>query len=131
MAISSYGTTLKWGASAEAVAKVVDIKDFADLIGDPNNLETTDLSKRAQTFIAGILQSNTISFTCNYTKEDFNACKQDENKPLHYEITFQDGSGFKWQGQHTLGFSGKGVDEVLEFTINILPSSEITFDLGA
>lgn len=33
MAISSFGVTLKWGASAEALTKVVDIKDFPDLIG--------------------------------------------------------------------------------------------------
>ena len=33
MAISSYGVSLKWGESAETVAKVVDIKDFGDLIG--------------------------------------------------------------------------------------------------
>ena len=33
MAISSFGVALKWGESAEAVVKVVDIKDFGDLIG--------------------------------------------------------------------------------------------------
>ena len=33
MAINTYGITLKWGASADAAAKVVDIKDFPDLIG--------------------------------------------------------------------------------------------------
>ncbi len=33
MAISSYGVVLKWGADASSVQKVVDIKDFPDLIG--------------------------------------------------------------------------------------------------
>lgn len=33
MAISSYNCVLKWGESAETVAKKVDIKDFPDLIG--------------------------------------------------------------------------------------------------
>ena len=33
MSISTYGVTLKWGESAEAVAKIVDIKDFPDMIG--------------------------------------------------------------------------------------------------
>lgn len=33
MAINTYGITLKWGESESAVAKVVDIKDFPDLIG--------------------------------------------------------------------------------------------------
>ena len=43
MAINTYGITLKWGTSAEATEKVVDIKDFPDLIGEPELLETTTL----------------------------------------------------------------------------------------
>ena len=34
MAISTFGVVLKWGTTADAVAKVVDIKDFPDLIGE-------------------------------------------------------------------------------------------------
>ena len=33
MALNTYGVSLKWGESADAVAKVVDIKDFPDMIG--------------------------------------------------------------------------------------------------
>lgn len=33
MALSTFGVRLLWGASADAAAKVVDIKDFPDLIG--------------------------------------------------------------------------------------------------
>ena len=33
MAINTYGITLKWGETSEAATKVVDIKDFPDLIG--------------------------------------------------------------------------------------------------
>ena len=33
MAISTYLATLKWGETASAVAKVIDIKEFPDLIG--------------------------------------------------------------------------------------------------
>lgn len=131
MAISSYNTILKWGESAETVAKVVDIKEFGDLIGDPNTIETTTLSDSAQTFIAGIRTSDTIQFTCNYTKEDFASCQGDENKPLFFALEFQDGSSFAWEGQFTLGVTGKGVDEALEFTINVLPSSAVTFNAGA
>lgn len=127
MAISSYGVTLKWGASAEAAEKKVDIKDFGDLIGDPNMLETTTLSDRQATNIPGILSSDTIPFTCNYTSKDFATCKADEGKELYYALEFSDGSSFTWQGQHILGLPGKGVDEVLEFTINSIASSPVTF----
>lgn len=127
MAISSYGISLMWGETADAVAKVVDIKDFPDMIGDPNMIETTHLGDSQQTFIPGIRQSDTLSFTANYSKADFTAVHNDENKPLHYALTFSDGSKFTWQGQHTCGIPGKGVDEVIEFTINIAASTPVEF----
>lgn len=127
MAISSYGVELKWGTSAETVAKVVDIKDFPDLIGDPNMLETTHLCDNQQTFIPGIRQADTLSFTANYTKDDFGKVYEQEGTALFYELAFSDGSAFTWQGQHTCGVPGKGVDEVIEFTINIAASTPVVY----
>ena len=65
MAISTYGISLKWGDTADNVAKVVDIKDYPDLIGDPNLLETTTLSDSQVTNIPGIRSSDSLTFTCN------------------------------------------------------------------
>ena len=127
MAINTYGVSLKWGESAEAVAKVVDIKDFPDMIGDPEMLETTTLSDAQVTNIPGIKGSDMLTFTCNYTKADFTAVNADAEKPLHYALEFSDGSKFTWQGQHTCGLPGKGVNEVVEFTINIAASSPVEF----
>ena len=127
MAISTYGVQLQWGESADSVAKVVDIKDFPDMIGDPNLLETTTLSDSQQTNIPGIKSSDTLSFTFNYTKEDFTKVKADEGKALYYALVFSDGSKFTWQGQHTCGLPGKGVDEVIEATINIAASTPVEF----
>ena len=127
MAINTYGVSLKWGESAENVAKVVDIKDFPDMIGDPEMLETTTLSDAQVTNIPGIKGSDMLTFTCNYTKTDFTAVNADAEKPLHYVLEFSDGSQFTWQGQHTCGLPGKGVNEVIEFTINIAASSPVVF----
>ena len=127
MAISTLGVTLKMGTSAEALEKVVDIKDFPDLIGDPNMLETTTLSDAAVTNIPGIRSSDMLTFTCNYTKADFTAVNEQANTPLHYALEFSDGSKFTWQGQHTCGVPGKGVNEVIEFTINIAASTPVEF----
>ena len=124
--ISSFGVTLKWGESAEAVAKIVDIKDFGDLIGETNLIEVTTLSDSQVVNIPGIRSSDSIPFTCNYTKADFDKVYADEGKPLYYELEFSDGSAFVWQGQHTVGVPGKGVDEVLEFTINCAASTPVT-----
>lgn len=125
MAISTYLATLKWGATADAVAKVVDIKDFPDLMGEPNMLETTTLSDAAQTFIPGIKSMDIMAFTYNYTKADFDKVKADEGKPLFYELAFSDGSAFVWQGSHVATLPGKGVDEVIEAGISIAPSTTV------
>ena len=131
MAINTYGITLKWGESAEAVEKVVDIKDFPDMIGEPEMLETTTLSDAQVTNIPGIKSSDTLTFTCNYTKADFTAVNSDAEKLLYYALEFSDGSKFTWQGQHSCGLPGKGVNEVVEFTINIAASSPVEFNAGA
>ncbi len=127
MAISTYGVELKWGESAEAATKVVDIKDFPDLIGDPNLLETTTLSDAQQTNIPGIKSADILSFTCNYTSADFATVNDAANKEQYYVLAFSDGSQFSWKGQHTCGLPGKGVDEVIEFTINIAASTSVEF----
>lgn len=131
MAISTFGVSLKWGESANSVAKVVDIKDFPDLIGDPNLLEVTTLSDSMQTNIMGIASADLLSFTANYTSADFAAVRKDEKKPMFYELAFSDGSKFTWSGQHTCGLPGKGVDEVIEFTINIAASTPVEFVAAA
>ena len=131
MAISSYNVVLKSGTSATQLDKLVDIKDFPDLIGTPNLLETTTLSDSQQTYINGVKSADLMTFTFNYTKEDFQKVKTTEGKPMFYELEFSDGSTFSWQGQHTVGLPGKGVDEVLEATINIAPSTPVAFDAGA
>ena len=131
MAISSYNVVLKSGTSADALTKLVDIKDFPDLIGEPNMIETTTLSDGMQTYIPGIKTADMMTFTFNYTKEDFQKVKAAEGTVQFYSLEFSDGSTFTWQGQHTVGLPGKGVDEVLEATINIAPSTEVAFDAGA
>ena len=127
MAMNTYGVRLLWGETADAVEKVVDIKDFPDMIGDPEMLETTTLSDAQVTNIPGIKGSDMLTFTCNYTKADFTAVNADAEKSLHYALEFSDGSKFTWQGQHTCGLPGKGVNEVIEFTINIAASTPVVF----
>lgn len=127
MAINTYGVELHWGATEDAVAKVIDIKDFPDLISDPELLETTTLSDAQVTNIPGIKGSDMLTFTYNFTKEDFTKVEADANKALHYALVFSDGSKFTWEGQHTSGLPGKGVNEVIEATVNIAASTAVTF----
>lgn len=127
MAISTQGVTLKWGTSATSLSKVVDIKDFPDLGGAPEVLETTTLSDDIQTYIMGIQGSGMMEFTCNYTKDDFDEVMKDANKDLYYALEFGDKGDegiFEWQGQHIAWVVGAGVNAVTEFKIGIAPSTK-------
>ena len=129
MAISTQGVTLKWGASGANLTKVVDIKDFPDLGGAPEVLETTTLSDQIQTYIMGIQGSDMMEFTCNYTKATFETVLQDANKNLYYNLEFGNTGSegiFEWQGQHTAWVVGAGVNAVTEFKIGIAPSTKPT-----
>ena len=127
MAISTQGVTLKWGSTSSGVKNVIDIKDFPDLGGAPEVLETTTLSDDIQTYIMGIQGSGMMEFTCNYTKEDFDEVMKDANKDLYYALEFGDEGDegiFEWQGQHTAWVVGAGVNAVTEFKIGIAPSTK-------
>jgi hypothetical protein len=126
-AISTYGVTLKWGDSATSLTKKIDIKDFPDLGGAPEMLETTTLSDAAQTFILGIQSLSSMEFTANYTKEDFEDVEEDANTDLYYALEFGNSGDegiFKWQGQHSVYVVGAGVNAVTEMKIVIAPSTK-------
>ncbi len=127
MAISTYGVTLKWGTSPGSLAKKVDIKNFPDLGGAPELIETTTLSDAMQTFINGVQSAGEMAFTCNYTKEDYLAVKADEGKKLYYALEFGENGDegvFEWEGEHTVYLTGAEVNAVVEMVISIAPSSK-------
>ena len=140
MAISTYKVFLmKKGSSDDTWSKLVDIKEFPDLGGEPEMLETTTLSDNMQTYIAGIQSLDGLTFTANYDKEDFQTLKALEGKEYDYAVWFggtgdagsltPDGSNgkFSFKGQLSVFPVGGGVNEVVDMSITIAPSTPITF----
>ena len=140
MAISTYKVFLMHkAAAAEAYTKLIDIKEFPDLGGEPEMLETTTLSDKMQTYIAGIQSLEGLSFTANYDKTDFAALKALEGKKETYAVWFggteaggvvtPDGSNgkFSFDGELSVYPVGGGVNEVVDMNITIAPSTVITF----
>ena len=129
MAINTYGITLRHKASGSTYTKLVDIKDFPDLGGSPEMLETTTLSDAMQTYIEGIQSSEALEFTANYTKTDYDALialKGDEESfAVYFGETGQNGI-FYFKGYLSVRVNGGGVNEVVGMTISIAPSTEIT-----
>lgn len=139
MAISTYKIFLmKKEDSEETWEKLIDIKDFPDLGGAPEMLETTTLSDPMQTYIPGIQSLDSLEFNANYTKEDFTKLKALEGAEHDYAVWFGgteagsvltptgDDGKFLFKGQLSVFPVGSGTNEVVGMTITIAPSTPIT-----
>lgn len=139
MAISTYKIFLMQ-KNTEAWEKLIDIKEFPDLGGTPEMLETTTLSDKMQTYIPGIQSIDALEFTSNYTLGEYKKLKALEGKDKEYAVWFggteagdtvtptgSDGK-FKFNGQLSVFPVGGGVNEVVDMTITIAPSTPISMD---
>lgn len=140
MAISTYKVFLMHKADgASEYTKLVDIKSYGDLGGSPENLETTTLSDRSQTYIPGIQSMEPLEFECNYDKADYAKLYALREKDLEYAVWFggeekPDGATptgengkFSFRGQLDVFVAGGGVNEVVGMTVTIAPSTVIAF----
>lgn len=128
---STIGTYLMKGTAGTppTYAKLCDIKDYPDLIGAPEALETTDLSKSARTYIEGLKANEQLTFTANYTESDFNTLNSLSGEQLLAVDFGTDGADgrFTFSGYVSVSIIGKGVNEVREMSIVITPTTEISF----
>lgn len=122
-------------------AKVVDIKDYPDMIGTPNMLDATTLSNTQEIQIAGIKRvGDGFQFTANYTLANYSRVKELEGNQYDYALWLggttegvPDGHNgkFSWTGDITAGFPGKGVDEVQDMSITASPSTDVVWSSGS
>ena len=137
MAISTYKVFLM-KKTESTYGKLIDIKDFPDLGGAPEMLETTTLSDGAQTYIRGIQSQDALEFTANYTKSDYDTLKALEGTELDLAVWFggtvangvatptgSDGK-YEFKGELSVFITGGGVNEVVGMTISIAPTTVIT-----
>ncbi|MEG1564129.1 MAG: hypothetical protein RR365_10455 [Bacteroides sp.] len=128
---------MKKGTTGDVYEKLINIKDFPDLGGAPEMLETTTLSDKMQTYIPGVQSLDALEFAANYTKEDYTKLKALEGITNEYAVWFggtetggvitptgADGK-FKFSGQLSAFPVGGGVNEVVGMTVTIAPSTPI------
>lgn len=137
MAISTYKVFLM-KKDAETYGKLVDIKDFPDLGGSPEMLETTTLSDKMQTYIPGIQSLDALEFTANYTKDEYTKLKALDGQELELAVWFggEEASGtltptgsdgkFNFKGYVSVFVTGGGTNEVIGMTVSVAPSTPIT-----
>lgn len=139
MAISTYKVFLMQ-KNLESYEKLIDIKDFPDLGGAPEMLETTTLTDRMQTYIPGIQSMDAMDFTANYTLEDYKKLKKLEGQELDLSVWFggteggatvtptgEDGK-FDFKGKLSVYPMGGGVNEVVDMGITVAPSTPIVLN---
>lgn len=139
MAISTYKTFLMMKKD-QTWEKVIDIKEFPDLGGAPELIETTTLSDKMQTNINGVQSLDALEFTANYTLADYKKLQALEDGEHEYAVWFggtetggvltpngEDGK-YKFTGQLAVYINGAGTNEVVEMTISIASSTVITAD---
>ena len=140
MASSSYKTFLM-KKNASNYEKLVDIKDYPDMMGSPELLEQTTLSDGMQTYIEGIMSSEALEFTINYDLDTYQTLVAMKGTETEFAVWFGgtesngtvtptgDEGKFNFKGCLSVRVVGKGVNEVREAIISIAPSTPIT--LGA
>lgn len=137
MATSSYKTFLMQ-KKENAYEKLVDIKDFPDLGGAPEMLETTTLSDPMQTYIEGIQSQDALEYTINYDLVTYQKLLAMKGTETEFSVWFggNEENGvvtptgtegkFNFKGYLSVRVVGKGVNEVKEAIISIAPSTPIT-----
>lgn len=137
MAISTYKVFLMQKQNT-TYEKLIDIKDFPDLGGSPEMLETTTLSDKMQTYIPGIQSLDALEFNANYTKADYAKIKALDGQELELAVWFggeesngtltpsgEDGK-FNFKGYVSVFVVGGGTNEVIGMTVSVAPSTPIT-----
>lgn len=143
-ATSTYLTFLMHGTGTSSVSytKLLDIKEFPDLGGAPEMLDTTTLTNKMRTYIPGIQGSEAMTFTANYDSSDYQALKALEGLNEKYAVWFggtENTNGaptptgangkFSFEGSLSVFVAGAGVNAVRDMTITIAPSTDITFSV--
>lgn len=138
MARSTYKTFLMYKETSSAeYTKLIDIKEFPDLGGAPELLDTTTLSNKMRTYIPGVQDTEGLTFTANYTLADFTTLDGMKDTTYSFAVWFggtESASGltptgsegkFEFDGQLSVYVTGGGVNEVTDMTITIAPSTVI------
>jgi len=132
-AINTFQVNLMQGTGSGTLtwSRLIEIKDFPDLIGTVEALEKTTLADPQRTFIEGIINNEQKTFTCNYNPTDYATIQALQGQELNLAVWFgasetngvytPDGNMGKFSGKGYVraGIPGKGVNEVVDMTVTV------------
>jgi len=128
---NTIGTTLKFGTEKASLAEMCKIKTYPQLGGEREQIESTDLTDEAQTFVPGVQSVESMQFTANFLQDKYTALKTNALKDGFFELTFGGSAGAKatWEGQYDVYVNEGEVNGLIEMTIVVYPST--TIDISA
>jgi hypothetical protein len=134
--MTSYKTFLMIKGTGDTWTKLVDIKSFPDLGGEPEMLENTTLSTPMKTYEPGLEDTAALTFTANYTPTDYDAVATHRGVSKDYAIWFGgnedattrvvtptgDQGKFTFKGILAVYVNGAESNSIVDMTITIVPS---------
>lgn len=137
---STYKTYLMYKAAGQSdYTKLVDIKSFPDIGGEPERIDVTTLSDSFRKYCAGIQDISSFQFSANYTVADYQKIVALQGTQTEYAIwigatttggvdtpTGENGK-WAWTGDIYVFKAGGDVNAAQDMTITAFPSTEFTY----
>lgn len=124
---NTIGTILKFGTTANSLAELCKIKSTPQLNGEREQIESTDLTDEAQTFVPGVQSVESMQFTANFTLAAYTSLKTNAMTDGYFELDFVSaGAKATWQGQYDVYVSEAEVNGLIEMVLVCYPSTEVT-----
>ena len=139
--ISTYKTYLMYKASSAATqyTKLIDIKSFPDLGGEPERIDVTTLSDKIRKYTPGVQDLSSFQFTANYIAADYTKMLGLEGKQTEYAIWVGaetsnnvdtpngENGKWSWTGDVSVFKAGGDVNAAQDMTITMYPSTDFAF----
>ena len=140
-AISTYKTYLMYKATSAATqyTKLIDIKSFPDLGGEPERIDVTTLSDKIRKYTPGVQDLSSFQFTANYIAADYTKMVGLEGKQTEYAIWIGaetsnnvdtpngENGKWSWTGDVSVFKAGGDVNAAQDMTITMYPSTDFAF----
>ena len=129
----SKGVTLGYRAagSTGSYTTLANLQEFPDLLGEPENVDVTTLADSYRHYIPGIQDvGGNMAFTFLYTKSGLTTVngltgQQDFQLTIPAAGT-ESQATITWTGYMRPSIVGKGVNDAMQFTVNITADSDFT-----
>lgn len=124
---NNIGTTLKFGTTANSLAELCKIKSYPQLNGEREQIESTDLTDTAQTFVPGVQSVESMQFSANFTMAAYTSLKTNALTDGFFELDFASaGAKATWEGQYDVYLNEGEVNGLVEMTVVVYPSTVVT-----